>query len=176
MFAVALPYLVNGYLIYVIDIAIIFMFLALGLCLSLGIAGQINLGRRPMPDPLVDLPVPDPSTMAQQSNKKIQYTSGSVSLQPGVYKGGISVSGTGSLNLAPGIYYMQGGGFSFSGQGSLVGNGVMIYNAPSNGNADGISVNGQGSVQLTGMTSGIYQGMTFFKPPNWAMARVWRRS
>jgi branched-chain amino acid transport system permease protein len=43
--AIGLPYLVNGYLIYVIDIAIIFMLLALGLCLSLGIAGQINLGQ-----------------------------------------------------------------------------------------------------------------------------------
>jgi branched-chain amino acid transport system permease protein len=43
--AVGLPYMVNGYLIYVIDIAIIFMLLALGLCLSLGIAGQINLGQ-----------------------------------------------------------------------------------------------------------------------------------
>jgi hypothetical protein len=73
------------------------------------------------------------------------------------------VSGTGSLNLAPGIYYMDGGGFSFSGQGSLSGQGVMIYNAPGNGNSDGISVTGQGSVNLTGMTSGIYQGMTFFQ-------------
>jgi branched-chain amino acid transport system permease protein len=43
--AFALPYMVNGYLIYVVDIAIIFMLLALGLCLSLGIAGQINLGQ-----------------------------------------------------------------------------------------------------------------------------------
>lgn len=43
--AIGLPYMVNGYLIYVIDIAIIFMLLALGLCLSLGIAGQINLGQ-----------------------------------------------------------------------------------------------------------------------------------
>ena len=43
--ALALPYLVNGYLMYVIDIAIIFMLLAQGLCLSLGIAGQINLGQ-----------------------------------------------------------------------------------------------------------------------------------
>jgi branched-chain amino acid transport system permease protein len=43
--ALALPYMVNGYLIYVVDIAIIFMMLALGLCLSLGIAGQINLGQ-----------------------------------------------------------------------------------------------------------------------------------
>jgi branched-chain amino acid transport system permease protein len=43
--AIGLPYMVNGYLIYVVDIAIIFMLLALGLCLSLGIAGQINLGQ-----------------------------------------------------------------------------------------------------------------------------------
>ncbi|SDY61215.1 branched-chain amino acid transport system permease protein, partial [Modestobacter sp. DSM 44400] len=43
--ALAIPYMVNGYLIYVIDIAIIFMLLALGLCLSLGIAGQINLAQ-----------------------------------------------------------------------------------------------------------------------------------
>jgi branched-chain amino acid transport system permease protein len=43
--AFVLPYLVNGYLIYVIDIALIFMLLALGLCLSMGIAGQINLGQ-----------------------------------------------------------------------------------------------------------------------------------
>jgi branched-chain amino acid transport system permease protein len=43
--AFLLPYLVNGYLIYVIDLALIFMLLALGLCLSMGIAGQINLGQ-----------------------------------------------------------------------------------------------------------------------------------
>jgi len=43
--ALVLPYLVNGYLMYVIDIAVIFMLLALGLCLSMGIAGQINLGQ-----------------------------------------------------------------------------------------------------------------------------------
>src|SRR5206468_2452122 len=113
--------------------------------------GPIHTGRPGLEDPLADLPVPDSSTMTKQSNKKVQYTSGDVSLQPGVYKGGINVSGTGSLTLAPGIYYMDGGGFSFAGQGSLFGEGVMIYNNPGNGNADGISVTGQGSIQLTGM-------------------------
>lgn len=125
--------------------------------------GPIKTGQPPMLDPLADLPVPDPLAMSVQSNKKIQYTSGSVSLQPGVYKGGISVSGTGSLNLAPGIYYMDGGGFSFSGQGSLKGLGVMIYNAPGNGNADGVSVTGQGSMILSGPTGGVYKGITFFQ-------------
>jgi hypothetical protein len=101
--------------------------------------------------------------MPVQSNKKVQYTGGTVNLQPGVYKGGISVSGTGSLNLAPGIYYMEGGGFSFSGQGSLNGPGVMIYNAPGNGNSGGISVSGLGSINLSGPTSGLYQNLTFFQ-------------
>jgi Flp pilus assembly protein TadG len=128
--------------------------------------GTMYTGRKGLEDPLADLPPPDPTTMTQQSNKKIQFTSDSTSLQPGVYKGGISVSGTGSLTLAPGIYYMDGGGFSFSGQGSLSGQGVMIYNDPGNGNADGISVSGQGSIQLSGMTDGIYQGMTFFQDRN----------
>ncbi len=125
--------------------------------------GPIHTGRRPMPDPLVDLPVPDKTAMAVQSNKKVQYTQGSQTLLPGVYSGGISVSGTGSLTLQPGIYYMDGGGFSFSGQGNLSGAGVMIYNAPGNGNSGGISVSGQGSMILTGPTSGVYQGVTFFQ-------------
>ena len=125
--------------------------------------GTINQGRNPMEDPLQYLPVPDPSTMTNQSNKKIQYTSGSTTLYPGVYKGGISVSGTGSLELMPGVYYMDTGGFSFSGQGGLTGNGVMIYNAPGNGNSDNISITGQGTINISGMTSGIYQGLTFWQ-------------
>jgi hypothetical protein len=125
--------------------------------------GPIYTGRPGLEDPLVDIPVPDKTLMTQQSNKKIQYTNGSQTLQPGVYKGGINVSGTGSLTLAPGVYYMDGGGFGFSGQGSLLADGVMIYNDPGNGNADGINISGQGSVQISGPTSGVYQGLTFFQ-------------
>jgi Flp pilus assembly protein TadG len=126
-------------------------------------SGDIKTGRRPTPDPLADLPVPDPTTMVVQSTNKTQYTQGSVTLSPGVYRGGISVSGSASLTLQPGIYYMDGGGFSFSGQGNLSGAGVMIYNAPHNGNSGGISVSGLGSLVLSGPTSGIYQGLTFFQ-------------
>jgi hypothetical protein len=128
--------------------------------------GPIYTNHQGMADPLIDLPVPDPTTMTTQSNRSTQYTSGNTYLQPGVYKGGISVSGTGSLTLAPGIYYMDGGGFSFTGQGSLSGSGVMIYNAPGNGNSGGISVSGQGSMVLSAPTSGVYKGVTFFQDRN----------
>src|SRR5207249_838500 len=126
-------------------------------------SGDIHTGRTPMGDPLADLPVPEKSLMPQMSDKKVQQTNGTVYLSPGVYKGGISVSGTASLVLAPGIYYMDGGGFSFSGQGSLRGDGVMIYNAPGNGNSDGISVSGQGSMSISAPTTGVYKGVTFYQ-------------
>ena len=125
--------------------------------------GKLYLNRPPTPDPLADLPPPDPNKLIIRSFKKIQYTSGSMTLEPGVYTGGINVSGTGNLTLKPGIYYMDGGGFSFSGQGSLYGPEVMVYNAPGNGNSHGISVTGQGSMILSGPTSGPYQGLTFFQ-------------
>lgn len=127
------------------------------------LVGPVRTNRPGLDDPLKDMPPPDPLSMTVQQTKKIQETSGDIVLEPGVFKGGINVSGTANLTLKPGIYYMDGGGFSFSGQGSLYGKGVMIYNAPGNGNANGISVTGQGSMILSGPTSGPYQGVTFFQ-------------
>jgi hypothetical protein len=121
----------------------------------------------PMPDPLQYLPVPNPSNMTQQSNKKTQYTSGDNTLSPGVYKGGITASGSANITLQPGNYYMDGGGFSFSGQGNLTGNGVMIYNTTDkNGNSANLSVSGSGAINLSGPTSGAYQGLTFWQDRN----------
>src|SRR5262249_9563888 len=85
-----------------------------------------------------------------------------LSLQPGVYKGGISVSGQGQLIMAPGIYYMDGGGFSFTGQGGLSASGVMIYNAPQS-SSDRISINGSGAITLSPPTSERYTGISLFQ-------------
>jgi hypothetical protein len=58
---------------------------------------------------------------------------------------------------------MDGGGFSFTGGGSLTGEGVMIYNDPGNGNADGVNISANGQVNLSPMTSGIYKGILLFQ-------------
>src|SRR5262249_24651740 len=81
-----------------------------------------------------------------------------VTLNPGLYIGGISIQGQANVTMNPGIYYMQGGGFSNTGQGNLTGNGVMIYN-------DGgvINIAGQGIVTLSPPTSGPYTGITMFQ-------------
>jgi hypothetical protein len=126
------------------------------------INGTILDGQVPTPDPLAYLPEPDPSTMPVQSTKTVKLQNqGSLTLQPGVYQGGINVTG-GNLTLAPGIYYMQGGGFGFSGTGSLMAEGVMIVNAPQS-NSDTISITGNGAVNLSPMTTGLYQGISLWQ-------------
>lgn len=125
--------------------------------------GTLNTNQRYVPDPLANLPVPDPSTMIQQSNKKTQLTSGTTVLYPGVYKGGISASSTANVIMMPGIYYMDQGGFQFTGQGSLTGEGVMIYNNPGNGQGNDVNIAASGQVTLSPMTTGIYAGLLLFQ-------------
>src|SRR5262249_37070616 len=82
--------------------------------------------------------------------------------QPGVYIGGVSVTGQGSVFMNPGIYYMQGGGFNIGGQGSLTGYQVMIYNDPQS-NRDTISLSGTGAVTLTPPTPRASKGIVLFQ-------------
>jgi hypothetical protein len=128
------------------------------------INGPILSGQQPTPDPLAYLPEPDPSTMTVQSTKQVKLQNqGSLSLLPGVYTGGISVTG-GNLTLAPGIYYIDGGGFGFSGTGNLTAAGVMIVNAPTkNSTTDAITITGSGVINLSPMTTGIYQGISLWQ-------------
>ena len=94
--------------------------------------GTIKNGQQPVPDPLAYLPEPNPNSMYLISKNATHYAGNSnktVKIEPGIYQGGISVSGQVSLQMAPGIYYMEGGGFSFTGQGNLEASGVMIVNA-----------------------------------------------
>jgi hypothetical protein len=110
-------------------------------------------GQQPTPDPLAYLPAPDPSTMTTQSNPG----GTTVTLYPGRYLGGLTFAGQQSVTMQPGIYYMDGGSFSFSGQGNLSATGVMIYST------QGISITGQGSVTWSPPTSGIYTGISYFQ-------------
>ncbi len=127
--------------------------------------GTVKAGVPPTADPLASLAIPDPSTMTVQSASKYQISaSGTYTLQPGVYKGGIAISapGPGLITLSPGIYYMQGGGFSNSGSINMTGTGLMIYNAPSS-TSDQVKLTGSGSLTLTPPTSGTYKGISIFQ-------------
>jgi hypothetical protein len=136
------------------------------------------------PDPLAALPVPTMPSVATlpngtKANSGVSWSgnnnygavNGTLTLSPGTYTGGISVSGNGNLVLQPGIYYMEGGGFSLSGNANVsvsgpssadTGSGVLLYNAP-NGNSDTISISGNGSVTLPAPTTGTYKQISIFQ-------------
>jgi hypothetical protein len=115
--------------------------------------GTVLTGQQPTPDPLRYLPAPDPSTLTVQTVP----SGNNITLSPGVYSGGIHISGQTTVTMLPGIYYMDGGDFQFSGQGSLNAQGVMIYSTA------GVSITGQASVTLSPPSTGIYTGISYFQ-------------
>jgi Flp pilus assembly protein TadG len=127
-----------------------------------GFWGEINYGTPPEPDPLRHVPEPIMTDYSDRSNGPIHISNGNRQLSPGVYHGGISVSGKGNLTLEPGIYYMDGGGFSFTGQGNLLAQGVMIFNAPKQ-SSHVIDISGTGSIIMSPPQSGPYKGLTLFQ-------------
>jgi len=140
--------------------------------------GTKKLGSRPIPDPLSYLPAPDTTKLTTISNSTLNYSDTNpppaAGLNPGVYNGGIRVTGGVSLTLNPGVYYMKGGGFSFFSTGNLTGSGVMIYNDPSL-STDVVNIAGAvplfgntapGTITLSPITSGpwrAYQGLIIFQ-------------
>ena len=70
--------------------------------------------------------------------------------------------------MNPGIYIIEGGGLTVTGNASVTGTGVMIYNAGSNypssgGSFGGITLSGNGTFSLTAPTSGRMQGVLIFQ-------------
>jgi Flp pilus assembly protein TadG len=119
-----------------------------------------DTGQPNTPDPLAGIAAPSSSGMTVQSNSGISL-SGSTSrtLSPGVYNGGITLSGSASVTLSPGAYYINGGGINMSGSSSISGAGVFIYNT----GGGAINLSGSGNVSLSPMSIGPYTGITVFQ-------------
>jgi hypothetical protein len=123
----------------------------------------VNVATTPsVGDPLASVNAPALLSQPLRSIGTRQITSGAVTLQPGLYLGGISISGNAAVTLAPGTYYLLAGGFSVSGQASVTGQGVLLYNAPICG-AGQISFSGSARVTLSPQTSGPLAGIAIFQ-------------
>jgi hypothetical protein len=87
-----------------------------------------------------------------------------LTISPGIYIGGINVKAGGVLTMLPGIYIIQGGGFTVA-SGNVQGTGVMIYNGgkPPTGTANSINIDNKSTINLRPPTSGMYQGISFFQ-------------
>lgn len=77
-------------------------------------------------------------------------------LDAGTYCGGMSLSGTKTLN--PGVYVVSGGDLKINANANISGSGVMFYLT----NGARVSINGNATVNLSAATTGPYSGLLFF--------------
>ena len=125
------------------------------------VIGPVDTGAQPASDPLAQLSAPDTSMLATFPFQS--YTSGTTTLSPGIYRGGLKILGTATVNLQPGIYVLDGGGLSVTGSASLVGNQVLIYSTSITQASGPINIAVNGTITVTAPTSGTYAGINLYQ-------------
>jgi Flp pilus assembly protein TadG len=100
--------------------------------------------------------LPDPSTAGACQSVPGGNPHFPKTLNPGRYCGGLDLSGT--VNLNPGVYVVDGGDFRINANAQVSGAGVMFYLT------DGATVhfNGSAEINLSAATSGTYAGVLMF--------------
>jgi Flp pilus assembly protein TadG len=123
------------------------------------IDADVSTGVVPTPDPWSSLP--KPAKGAELKAKDFKSGSGdneTYDLVPGTYKE-LKFDKHDVVNMAPGVYYVDGGGFQLKEYASLQAQGVTIYNS----GKKGFKFETKGSVSISPPTSGTYKDITLFQ-------------
>jgi Flp pilus assembly protein TadG len=122
----------------------------------------------PQPDPVCK-PIPDPfSAYPRPAVGSCDYTNFKVSgnktvtLQPGVYCGGMNFSGPVNITFAPGLYVIKDGVITESG-GNFTGNGVSMFLT---GQGASVQLSGQADWHIVAPAGGPLPGFAIFLDPN----------
>jgi Flp pilus assembly protein TadG len=103
---------------------------------------------QPAADPLAYL---TPPAIGACTQTNFTWTTGAGAIGPGVYCGGISITG-GTVTFGSGLYILTGAlGLQITGTGGASGNGVTIYNS----GTGAITFSGTGSVSLSAPDPGL---------------------
>jgi Flp pilus assembly protein TadG len=131
----------------------------------------VNAGHSPVADPFAGFPKPSVTGMTVYTSLP-SPVGGVTTLNPGVYKVKIKGAGTDTFVMNPGIYIVEAG-FDTSGNGFVSGSNVFFYNtyttypASPGGSPDcsDVSLTGNGTIDLTAMTTGTYANLLFYQDP-----------
>jgi hypothetical protein len=144
---------------------------------SIGIVGGYDFDLLPFvsPKPVTGIaPVKDPLAHLQApsigSCDHTNYSLGPIgigTLSPGVYCGGITITGVALLHLQPGPYVIRGGGLNVLGASIMTGTGVTFYlTGDSTYPYGGVNIVGATVNSLAAPTSGAMEGILFFQDRN----------
>ncbi|MCK5384983.1 MAG: hypothetical protein KAJ29_05350 [Alphaproteobacteria bacterium] len=114
-------------------------------------------------DPYEDLEIPSYSSCGSGKPKAMSISS-SATLSPGVYCGGMSISGIGDVTFEPGTYIIDGGNFKVTGGGTLYGEGVTFILTGSGTDYAQVDISGGRSVYFSAPLAGEdFEGVVFFQ-------------
>jgi hypothetical protein len=115
-----------------------------------------------VPDPYATVAKTWPaSCVSSCTPQSVPAGSGTVSLSPGVYSGGMNLrSNKTTYNLAPGVYYVGGPGFDGGGQHMLATNVTIVLTGNANFSSNNATIN------LTAPTTGWSAGIAIWAPPS----------
>lgn len=132
-----------------------------------GILGESNItatqgivsGSAPVPDPYAALA--DPSFGGCSDNN---FTAKDlVTIDPGVYCGGMTINAGANVTLNPGTYYLDRGSLSVNGSATLQGDGVtLVFTSRTGKNYATATINGGATVNLTAPNTGPTAGIVFY--------------
>ena len=125
----------------------------------------IRTGMRPFADPYANV---YPPLKPSCSNGKITVNSNGKtnSLSPGCYSGSITVNAGATLDLSPGIYYLDGANLSVAGNATITGSGVTLVFTGSGSNWGTASIGSNAIINLTAPSSGPTQGIVMYGDRN----------
>jgi hypothetical protein len=116
-------------------------------------------------DPLATMSLPSFTSGCDYTN----YTASSgatVTLSPGTYCGGLNFNGA-NVTFTSGLYILNGGGMSISGNGTITGSDVTFFNTGQYGHTIGaITMTGSALTTLSAPHSGAQKGMLFLQDRN----------
>jgi hypothetical protein len=119
----------------------------------------VTTGDTPLPDPYASTTFPSFSG-CDQHNFTAKTT---VTINPGVYCGGIGLNANANVSLNPGIYYLDQGSLSVNGGATLTGDGVtLVFTSSKGSNYATATINGGATVNLSAPTSGPLAGIVMF--------------
>lgn len=120
-------------------------------------------GVPPLPDPLAGVPLP---TFSGCDFTNFEFSGpSSIFLSPGVYCGGITIGG-GNTTFLPGLYVLNGGGFSVSSAAVVNGTGVTFFNTEHAGSIYGsFDFRRQTRGKLSAPISGPWAGILMIQDP-----------
>ena len=88
-----------------------------------------------------------------------------VTLDPGVYCGGIKFNSQARATLNPGTYVIKGE-FKVNGSAEIEGEGITFFLTSDSGSYSPISMNGNSSMKITAPTDGPLKGIAFYQDPS----------